>query len=463
MKKSIIFEVKNGCYDPEFINEQIFTQCIDIYPEIDTLPYEDYKVLRNAIKELDANSYYMNDGRKITKPIKKILSKYIDRFKLDSEYPLLCNKIASLYSPSYKLKAYFGNKKNLGNGIYEGYKTCFSNGGCNEISRHFLEMYPRTFVLCLEKIDPDNSDNIGKGRCIVYFYGGRTIYLTNFYYNGIKQNYRLFVQALREMLNLKKIHFKTISEMDTPLPIYLNGDSVLITDSKSFNYPYNRIMTCPNCKSKFKEVNLHHYVSSNTHYIGCSENCLNEDNYNCDYCGRTINEDNLYTFNDITLCENCYNDNYRYCDNCGHESLDADYFNFLNGNCYCNDCAKICNDCGKTVKIDDCIEIDNLYYCIDCVDRCNDCDDWHRVEDITLIDDIPYCKDCFDYCHNCDSPISNNDLIEDKGFYYCENCLNEIEDIKSGIKEKMNKLYLPDFLKPKNKVKCPDTLNLFNN
>jgi len=383
MKKSIVLEVKNGAYDEYGIHKKICS--------IVTSSHSTFTIcLCSTLRELDLSSYYMSDGRKVTKPIKRILLEHYPKNIVSEVFPKICKEIGELYSPKYNLKAYWGKKELLGSGEYEGRQTCFRDDGENHTSRLFLEAYKRTRCLVLER------EGTGDGaRCIVYFVGGRNIKLTNFYYNGIKQNYRLFVEALRMLINIPKVSFKEIDD-DIGLPIYLNGDGVLVHDDRSFEWPFVRRFPCPHCGRVVNESKMLHSEDASTHYIGCCKDCLgdHEVHGSCDHC-----EDDIETEDDAhwveadnqQYCERCYSRYVRSCSHCGYETANHDDWKIINGNYYCETCCRTCDECGTAMPNNDRIELNSGTYCRDCVTTCSDCHEDFLNNDIN---DNGRCAEC---------------------------------------------------------------------
>lgn len=351
MRNKIILEVKNGAYEAMSVCVKI---CRILEPYTKTCICVD-------LAEIPLENYYMPDGRKITKPIKKLLLKYVCEETVDKHYAAICKQIAELYSPKYSLEAYWGDKSLLGKGEYEGTPTCFRFGGENEVSRKFIEKYKRTKCLILKRVDTTDT-----ARCIVYFAGGRNIYLTNFYYKRITQNYRLFVEALRMLLGLKKVSFKDCNNPE--LPIYLNDDGILVHDEKSFKYPFTRKFPCPHCDDIVDEKKMLHEVEGTTHYIGCCDSCLgfNTAYAICSHCDTAIfDEADAYYIeaDDRTFCYRCYERYVQTCANCGHKSSNENFEITNNDETLCEDCYSTCEECGDVFRNN---EINDNGLCSDC-------------------------------------------------------------------------------------------------
>lgn len=340
MKKNIEFEIKNGAYYPKDIHQQISDKIVNtLIPETRNTNWSIYNHVRgemlSALADFKLDNYYMGldgKGAKVTKIIKKILLARFVKELVIKKFPVLCKKIAELYTPRMELKAYWGDKKLLGSGIWENGSTCFSSGGCNDISRRFLVRFNRAQVLVLK-----NEKNTA--RCIAFFAGGRNIYLTNFYYNGLPYNKLLFVEALRRILGIDKISYK---KREFPLPIYFNGDGILCYTEKSSAFNGQYMYPCPQCETKI--THLYTYVDGDTYHIGCSKECAGECERCCDRCGYIIYDDDYYMApNDERYCESCYHDNVFYCEGCNFDRWQHDHI----GNSLCEDCGAVCEECNE--------------------------------------------------------------------------------------------------------------------
>lgn len=449
MKKSIEFELKG-----EQINHVASFHIIDILEkhlgiEVYTLP-----IVIKELDEINFSNYYLDgnvNNPKITKPIKKILLKYFPEKKdlINEKYPRICHEIASLYHPTMKLKSFWGDKSLLGEGVYEPYTTCFGKDGCNHTSRKFIEGINRvkTLVIVLkETLDFFPLKRRSKtSRCLAYFAGDRSVYLTNFYYQGIPQNKRIFVEALRRILGLVKVSWK---EDSFPLEmIYLNHDCIRVkTDGieKREGIKYPSHVNCPVCTDKVPFKQIRYETQGNNYLIGCSDECLGEDKITCDSCGDCIDEDDRYSSpnGDGIYCQSCYSDLYSYCEHCGN---DVDK-NYMVGD-YCQDCAYSCSDCGDEVLKDKFFEFEGEFYCEHCytekVGVCEICSSDVKRNDLKEFDGDNYCEDCYEkkvgVCKNCDTETYRSELTKHEGDYICGDCLMD----RTGREEEENELESP--------------------
>lgn len=390
-KKRIEFEVKNGAFEPENINSRVGSVCGILCRQVkdySTIPDYVKEKVNNDLVTLDLSHYYMPDGAKVTKPLKKILLTFLTKKELEPIWAELCKQISALYSPAFQAVAYFGEKHLIGTGAWEGRTTCFNSDGINASNGIFIQKFKRTQVLVVEEIGTGH-----KARCLVYFQGGRNINLFNFYYNGFRQNNLIFVEAIRHLLSIPKITYKKES---VNLPIYRNGDGLVIHTPKSFEYTADRIFPCPHCDTKLPERKMLTAEEGNTHKIGCCEECLDEGGETCCGCGERVDEDNSRNYNGDIYCDSCFNDNYSYCEHCGDDVRNDDYL----GNGLCINCGDLCHNCGSVYEKDD------MY---------------------TGPDDNCYCEECFNdkfsYCEECNTDVERDNMTEGPdGVYYCPDC-----------------------------------------
>lgn len=404
--KSVSFEVKG---------EPLYRY---IYPEVQNKlhsvlgiePYSNQNSnLFSELSKLDFSNYFLNkEGPKVTKLIRKVLKKELspEEYKeFEPKFPELFKQVRELYLPQTTLTAYWGEKSMIGEGKWEGSSTCFSTDGCNSVSKKFVGKFDRVqaLVLAMGGVETvtkfSHYEDIKCGcavpgctnvqqklrytkvqvpttiysRCLVYFLGGRVINLTNFYYRkGIPQNYRLHVEALRRLLGLRKVTFKSTS---IKLPIYLNSDAIEVRcEERSKEYEGVRKFPCPHCGNKVDEYSFHSGFNDNTYFLGCSEECLG---VKCCQCDAFVNKDDLMTNeNGDEYCPTCYNDSYTYCNHCSSGVLKENY-DSTNNICY--SCGVRCRDCGSYFHSDNIQEVDGRSYCQECFDRtyttCTECDE----------------------------------------------------------------------------------------
>lgn len=256
----------------------------------------------SVVITMDCRMYTLPDGRKITKPIRSLVVKAgVPKEEVDAKWADFCKAVSELYFPEIELEAFLGEKGLLGEGVYEADRTCFRRDGSNSVCREFLVRLRRAFVLVLKRTDGE-----GGGRCLVYLPGGRRIFISNFYFHGIPQDRAIFVEAVRRMLGLKQICWK---DEEFPLPIYRNGDGLVISDERSFDPP-ERLFTCPHCGRKVPESKFFVQVNGNIYRVGCSKECAVG---NCAICHEGPAE---VQWREMLVCLHCYY-GYFFCSACG--------------------------------------------------------------------------------------------------------------------------------------------------
>lgn len=438
MKSEVKFEVKNGAYNPASVNDQVVQRIYNcLFPGWlnDDEPSEQADIrdkITRLIAELDLSHYYMDGGKgaKVTKPIKKILLQLLPKAKVEATMPTLCKKIAELYSPKMDIRAFWGDKALLGSGRWERTTTCFADDGCNKISRIFLEKFKRTKALVLESMTVENDcTKYLYARCIAFFAGGRNIYLSNFYWNGLPQNNLLFVEALRRLVGIPSVKY---AKAAFPLPIYVNQDGLKVYDEDSRPYKGRIFYPCPHCDEKVPDLTS--YTSGNTHHIGCSPECAGTSGsgYTCERCGEEIDEDDHYhSPNGEDYCQGCYDSYVAYCECCNNDVWVDNYL----GDGYCDECGFICHQCDSVYSSSDHHEgPDRRDYCECCYDdkfvECCECGAvMKRTEAREDQDCYFFCADCYDdkylECEECGKEM----LRERAKDNLCEDCYADRQKI----------------------------------
>jgi hypothetical protein len=249
---------------------------------------------------------YQKNGAKITKLLRTLLLRQLGVPKdvLESRWADYCKDVMSHYLPAFNCEATWSVPKEIvGEGLMESGSTCFAFDGENARCKDFLLGYNRARVLYLR----NTADKMKRARCLVHFVGGRKIMLTNFYYVRFPQNDRLFVEAVKHSLGLKKFTF-SYSSKDC-LPVYTNGTTITITADRSFDSSGVPKWTCYVCGKKVPLETVK--VSHGPYSYGCSYKCLEKhpnitNQRRCCECGDHFHEDDG-TVNDYGdfLCSNC--------------------------------------------------------------------------------------------------------------------------------------------------------------
>ncbi|HBG47619.1 MAG TPA: hypothetical protein DDW94_11625 [Deltaproteobacteria bacterium] len=430
MKSEVRFEVKNGAYNPQTISGSVGWIIQESLSPEESLP----AAVDMALQALDLSHYYMDDGRgpKVTKPIKKILVKAFGKERTEIAMPALCKKIAELYSPKMDLRAFWGDKALLGAGKWERQDTCFADDGCNKTSKIFLEKFRRAKALVLEH---ENEEGTSYARSIAFFAGGRTVYLSNFYYNGVPQNNLLFVEALRKLLGISSVKY---AKETFPLPIYTNHDGLKVYDGRSKPYKGKILYPCPHCDEKVPKLTT--YVSGHTHQIGCSSECVgdDEDSISCNNCGERALRDDAYNGPDDNLyCESCHNELTSYCNACDSTVWNDDYL----GDGYCDNCGFDCRECDSTHSNNDRYEgPDGRDYCEKCFHEkfteCYECNEVVKRKDSRQDQDGEnYCKGCYEdkfvECKECGEETLRDKAQDD----LCPDCYSDKKEKEEAENE----------------------------
>lgn len=316
-------------------------------------------------------NYYRPDGAKITKTLTTLLRKQLNKEDVAERFASYGKRISELYTTGVSLVAYFGDKKKLGKGEYENKITCFSDGHENAICREFLVRYKRAAVLCLESAEGKAA---GRGRCLVFFAGGRNITMTNFYYHGLTQNKLYFIEAIRRLFNLKQVIYRKNSKFF--LPIYLNKDSVHVYDARSQRQYLGRKLPCPNCGKVVEEEHFYYRQEGDIQILGCSEKCAIKHSKvmgECNLCEAIVNPAQMVGFEGKLYCKECWNKNTYACGKCGNRYMGEPTVTkdkeIRCPNCYKNSGYQ-CKGCGdRYAKPHRMIETQSkgCFYCLECV------------------------------------------------------------------------------------------------
>lgn len=125
------------------------------------------------------------------------------------------------------------------------------------------------------------------------------------------------------------------------------------------------------------------------------------------------------------------------CFECGYE-IDKDSALEYEGELYCDDCVRVCGDCGENYLRDELTEVDTGdYVCENCLDEnyfyCDHCEEYHSndytsyyVDSIdgyvceNVIGDYPSCYEC-----GYRGYYENMSYHEENGEHYCNDCVPE--------------------------------------
>jgi len=301
--KEYEIEIEGVACQTSVIVKQIRQAFYDYYDVIVNIPIEEHANLTRI---------YQPDGSKVTKKLKTfLLDAGVSKEDVERNWQEFCKYIISKYTPPFKAQFFWGDKNKLGEGVYENGHTCFRKGGENQQSKDFLVKYRRVKMLVLQ----DKRDRERQARCIVFFRGGREIIFTNFYYHSFPQNNQIFVKSLAKMLGMKDSSFTTLPKdaLIKELPIYLNGDSVLLRDNRSkINILKNkRLMPCPepDCDKLTKEKDYFSEMHGILRVMGCCRDHAyalqkRKGRRICAHCNGIVTNSH-YSIGDVAYCERC--------------------------------------------------------------------------------------------------------------------------------------------------------------
>lgn len=382
----------------------------------------------------DWSRYYRQDGAKITKTLTSILRKNLDKKEVERKFPQFAKDISELYHPSADLFAYFGDKLNLGEGVYETGPTCIAEGHQNQGTKRFVGQYKRTQMLCIEHRS-QKRPSTGRSRCIAYFAGGRNIFLTNFYYNGMQNNRLIFVEAVRRMFNWDKVIWKTNETFF--LPIYRNGETIQVHPADRFrdHYDVKRMIPCPNCKKKIPESDYYYEERGHTRYMGCSKLCAEKASgmmRECLLCNQTGNRERMHAFRGAFACTGCFTSATAACAGCGNRFLREE------GTMTADDIFK----CPRCIKSSHICFLCKKYY--------------HRTVTMTADRDLEgrskkICYPCVEErkrkCQSCGCVFSfslSRIVLRGKKMVVCDNCARALGAKPRIQEEEIIELELPD-------------------
>lgn len=162
------------------------------------------------------------------------------------------------------------------------------------------------------------------------------------------------------------------------------------------------------CKDCGKFVSAKDGKIVNGEFI-CDE-CLNENYFKCDICGKYHKKDDMCYIEDTQecICTECYeNGEYFFCSVCGHFYSDNKLIILEDTQeLVCKDCAELnfyqCDDCGRWFK--------SVAVTDDCMAICEEC--WNKGDWII-------CEDCGRIINIDDSYLGDDE------YYYCEYCISD--------------------------------------
>ena len=319
---------------------------------------------------IDLSNYYRADGAKITKTLSTLIRRHIPKEVVKERFAAYAKYVSELYTPARMLKAYWGDKHQLGNGIYEPSLTCYRSGQENETSRKLLVKFRRTRVLVLQDIEEPHPG----ARAVVYFVGGRNIILTNFYWRHLDANKLYFVEAIRRILNLKHVTYKSWNAFF--LPIYRNRDSILVYDTRSKNPDTEIKVPCPHCDNIVPITKMYYEEYSSYRLAGCTKECARGHSkafFKCDNCQEFTKSNMVKEYGGRYYCRKCQTKVLMPCVHCGGRFTKSYLKKTMDGEDVCESCATNrlphCYNCGRAAFDSSCLSSnrDGVSMCIECV------------------------------------------------------------------------------------------------
>jgi hypothetical protein len=250
--------------------------------------------------------------------------------------------------------------------------SCFRDGGCNEGSALWLESewkyYNRAWLVVFHY---KSGNKEGVGRCWAYKLSG-AVYATNFYsyHFEIKDDRfkRPVIRLIRKLFALSE-SVKYATGKNAPLPIYLNGDGIVIYEPSQYKYSedvldaiehlYSR---CLWCSEEIEITELRKYDES-VYFssvggevkglIVCSSCSYELENLvECIDCGEYVSAEDAYFIEGVGyVCGFCFEDGWFYCDRCGNPERSEYVVITPDGEWLCEYCASklgaICVICGE--------------------------------------------------------------------------------------------------------------------
>ena len=316
--------------------------------------------------------------------------------------------------------------------------SCFRAGGCNEGSALWLvkedEEFDRAkFVVFHYKSSSGNKE--GWGRCWAYKVSDRAIFSTNFYSKGfdIKAQWlkHALVKVLRSLFDLSE-NVRFAINKNICLPIYLNGDGIIIYEKDSYESSYEiielskRIQSqCMHCNALVKLEELRRFQEELNHVQGaiicsdCYEYFSNLET--CEGCGERFYRDDMYYQDNAFWCESCYAERFTECEICGEVYPRDVMIVDREGYWLCPRCAhahrRHCVACGEWVYPDEGANYDVLivhigvergFVCTKCQQylvelKCEKCgrefhylaEDYLRDADVREMVRLGLCYECF--------------------------------------------------------------------
>jgi len=344
---------------------------------------DDLKRIYNS-RPRTLRNFFDEKGRPITNYVKGLVRQALKErnIKIEEEEKIiskLLSEIRNWYGEEGTLRFYLYEPKAFFDfqGLCGDENSCFRTGGCNEAHSIWMSEYMEDeFRFIVIKFYDKEDIHIGQGRCWLYIIDNNAVFATNFYSVGFDIKRHCFkypiARGIRQLMGWKDAHF---TRKDVPLPIYLNGDGLIIWNPKVYASSDDVIRKvekentgiCMNCGKRYPLHELDYldsdyYLRDYDGVLGSGIVCYDcKDNveraYRCEHCGRSVPESEAYLIDDLVYCETCYCELYVVCEICGEDVYREDAIIDAYGNYLCPDCLERhrfkCEECEEYYDEDD--------------------------------------------------------------------------------------------------------------
>jgi len=353
-------------------------------------PGEFYELIAKEAEERQWDlKFYRN---KKNEPVQNLFKKVIKQICKSHSISLSNDALSRILN---EVRRHYGEEAILSAGLYpaEAFRerskydipsdlgdtnSCFRYGGCNEGNALWLieedKKYDRAKLVVFHY---QSGSRVGYGRCWVYSIPG-AIYATNFYSLKFEIKDDRFskpiVRLIRRLFDLSE-NVKFATGKSAPLPIYLNGDGIVIYEPSQWESSAHVLDAMGQLKSKclwcFEEVEIYElrkydepiYYSTVGERVNGLIVCRNcsyqlDDMVYCHDCGEVIHPSDAHYIEGVGyICDRCFDENWFYCDEC-EEPHHRDYSIVTpDGRWLCENCASkigaICEICGQYYYFDD--------------------------------------------------------------------------------------------------------------
>lgn len=370
LHKALVFVLKEKATDSYYLHRQWFEES----------------------KKWVLDHWYLPSGARVVNQMRGVFRRkfaHLSKEEQERVWSFFVKKFKDGYEPTEEIEVEFKQCNVLGEGLFEDGRTCFGEGGCNELSRDLLIGYKRAYVLTLKSGDQK------RGRCIIEFAGRGKVFLFNFYTKNWDVRKPVFYQAFLKIMNLSPDRYAyTIGEPN--LPIYLNNDGIMIYRAGlgfyNLEYPRTALVPCPICLSLRDRDIFYTDCIRDTVVCVCSKDCFYKarERYDlgferCENCGIWLEEDDVFysPAGDEAFCESCHHELFTQCHGCDQYCIRSEIV-VVEGKLLCGECkpalCELCGEVHKAVTISYrtyrdksfvgkwvCRDCDDLYVCDSCV------------------------------------------------------------------------------------------------